>query len=63
MGILKWYEALFMALVCEGVFCVNFVPLAYKIKLYCGDEAIVKSFYNNDIVILICCSTSQFTHS
>jgi len=25
-----------MALVCEGVFCANFVPLAYKIRPYLG---------------------------
>jgi len=25
-----------MALVCEGVFCANFVPLAYKNRLYSG---------------------------
>ena len=44
-------------------FCIIFVPLAYKIRLYCGDEAIVKNFYNIDIVILICCSMSLLTHS
>jgi len=25
-----------MALVCEGVFCANFVPLAYKNRPYLG---------------------------
>ena len=34
MGILKWWETLFMALVCEGVFCAIFVTLAYKIRPY-----------------------------
>jgi len=25
-----------MALVCEGVFCANFVPLSYKNRTYLG---------------------------
>jgi len=40
----------------------TFVPLAYKNRPYLGNVAIVKSFYNIDIIILVCCSLSLYTH-
>ena len=45
-----------MALVCEGVFCANFVPLAYKNRPYLGYVAKIKTYHLTDIIIIICCS-------
>ena len=36
-----------MALICEGVFCANFVPLAYKNRPYlgiCGNSEELSSY-------------------
>jgi len=43
-----------MALVCEGVFCANFVPLAYKNRPYLGYVAKIKINHLTDIIILVC---------
>jgi len=35
MGFIEKLGNFILALVCEGVFCANFVPLAYKNRPYC----------------------------